>query len=238
MYELLTDIRLMAVELLRAYKKILKYKELEELTGLSAPGLWRYINKRIRPTKERSIELFELLTNQRIVEEILRNKLVEVGDNIINLSPIIYEVPILKILSYVAYKEFYRYNVNAVVTVEVDGIPLGVMIADILESKLVIVRKRPEVGVKNYNQVSYIARDPPAVITLFMPSESLKVGDRVLIVDDLLNSGRTSSALVKLIRMSGATPVGLFSIVAIGEKWRELLENEIDKIHVVLKLGR
>ncbi|MEO3993360.1 MAG: phosphoribosyltransferase family protein [Desulfurococcaceae archaeon TW002] len=235
---MLSDIRLMAIELLRAYKKILKYRELEELTGLSAPGLWRYINKRIRPTKERSLELFELLTNQRIVEEILRSKLLEVGDNIVNLSPIIYEVPILKILSYVAYKEFHRYNVNAVVTVEVDGIPLGVMIADILESKLVIVRKRPEVGIKNYNQVSYIARDPPAVITLFMPSDSLKAYDRVLIVDDLLNSGRTSLALVKLIRMSGAAPVGLFSVVAIGEKWRDLLENEIDKIHVVLRLSR
>lgn len=232
------DVRLMAVELLRAYKRILKYKELENLTGLSAPGLWRYINKRIRPTKERAVELFETLTSQQVVEEILRNKLIEIDENLFSLSMIIYEVPILKILSYTAYREFHRYNINAVVTVEVDGIPIGVMVADALESKLVIVRRRPEIGVKKYHQVSYIARDPPAVVSLFMPSESLEAGDRVLIVDDLLNSGRTSSALVKLIRMTGAVPVGLFSVVAIGERWREQLENEIDKIHVALRLNR
>ncbi|MEM0014086.1 MAG: phosphoribosyltransferase family protein [Zestosphaera sp.] len=232
-----TDMRLMAVELLSAYKKILKYRDLENLTGLTAPGLWRYINKRIRPTKERSLELFEVLTNQRVIEEILKDRLVEV-DNIISLSMIIDEIPILKILSYVIFKEFHRYDIDAVVTVEVDGIPLGVMAADVLDSKLVIVRRRPEIGVKEYRQVSYIARDPPAVVSLFMPSDALKAGDRVLIVDDLLNSGRTSSALVKLIRMSGATPVGLFSIVAIGERWREQIENEIDKIYIVLKVSR
>jgi len=230
------DVRTIAVELLKAYKKVMKYRDLEKLTGLPAPGLWRYINKRIRPSHERAAELVEKLLNPTVVEKLLSERIVEAGKNIYNLSRIIYDIPMLKILSFIALREFQKYNITAVATVEVDGIPLGVVVAEVLNAKLVVARRRPEVGVKDYYQTSYLARDPPAIMHLFLPTTALGVNDRVLIVDDLLSTGRTSLALIKLVRMSGALTVGLFSIIALGNAWRELIGDSVEKIYVVMNL--
>ena len=111
--------------------------------------------------------------------------------------------------------------------------PIAVNVADALDAKLVIARKRPDVGIKNYYQTSYIARDPPAIVNLFLPVSDLSSNDRVLIVDDLLSTGRTSLALIKLIRMANAVPIGIFSILAVGNRWRHVLEKEVEKIYVV-----
>ncbi len=233
---MLTDIRISAIELLRSYKKVFKYKDLEAITGLPAPALWRYINMKIMPSPERAQELVKKLTQPQVIDNVLKDNIIEVGDNIYNLSKVIYNPSLLKIFAYLAYREFHKYNITAVATVEVDGIPIAVNVASILDANLVIARKKPEFGIKDYYQTSYLARDPPAVVNLFLPASFLGVSDRVLIVDDLLNTGRTSMALIKLIKMAGATPIGLFSIVAVSERWRKLIEGELEKIYVVKQL--
>ncbi len=230
---MLADIRMFAIELLRSYKKIFKYRDLEAITGLPAPALWRYINMKIIPSPERAQELIEKLTAPAVINRIFENNIITVDGNIFNISKIIYNVSILKIFSYIAYREFKEYNITAVATVETDGIPIAVNVADALDAKLVIARKRPDVGIKNYYQTSYIARDPPAIINLFLPVSDLSSNDRVLIVDDLLSTGRTSLALIKLIRMANAVPIGIFSILAVGNRWRHVLEKEVEKIYVV-----
>ncbi|MCD6323914.1 MAG: adenine phosphoribosyltransferase [Desulfurococcales archaeon] len=233
---MLRDVRIFAIELLRAFKKVFKYRELEEITGLPAPALWRYINMKIMPTAERAQELVEKLTVPSVIEKLFQNNIIEVGEGIYNVSGISYNLPILKILSYIAYREFHQYDITAVATVEVDGIPVAVSVGDIFDSKLVIAKRRPEFGIKNYFQTSYLARDPPAMVNLYLPATSLNINDRVLLVDDLLHTGRTSVALLKLVRMSGATPVGLFSLMAVGDRWRDVLKDEVDKIYVVKHL--
>ncbi len=233
---MLTDIRIFAIELLRSYKKVFKYKDLEAITGLPAPALWRYINMKIMPSAERAQELVRKLTQPQVIDRVLKDNIIEVGDNIYNLSKVIYNPSLLKIFAYLAYREFHKYNITAVATVEVDGIPIAVNVASVLDTNLVIARKKPEFGIKDYYQTSYLARDPPAVVNLFLPASFLGVSDRVLIVDDLLNTGRTSMALIKLIKMAGATPIGLFSIVAVSERWRKLIEGELEKIYVVKQL--
>ncbi len=230
---MLTDIRMFAIELLRSFKKLFKYKELEEITGLPAPALCRYINMKIMPSVERAEELVKKLTAPSVINRIFENGIVVVEKDIYNLSRIIYNTSILKIFAYLAYREFEEYNITAVATVEVDGIPIAVEVSDVLDATLVIARKRPDVGVKGYYETSYIAKDPPAVVNLYLPINALGPNDRVLIVDDLLRTGRTSLALLRLIRMAGAYPVGIFSIVSVGDKWRSTLENEVEKVYVV-----
>jgi len=226
------DYRLIAVDLLRAFKDLVDYASLEEITGLDAQSLWRYIRRDVKPNHTRALMLFSKLTNREVVEKIIREKLIESNNGVYGLYRIAYNIPLIKILSYVALKEFEEYGVNAVATVESDGIPLATKIAEVLNAKLVVAKHRPEIGAKGYYQVSYLSRDPLAYTMLFIPSDTLSRKDRVLIVDDLLNTGKTSRALIKLIEAAGATPVGLFSIVGVGEKWRGLLD-ELEKIYVV-----
>lgn len=236
MFQVLRDARIFAIELLRAFKKVFKYRELEAITGLPAPALWRYINMKIMPTAERAQELIEKLTVPSVIDRLIEDNIIEVSKGIYNVSRISYNLPLLKILSYITYREFHQYDITAVATVEVDGIPMAVTASDILDSKLVIARRRPEFGVKNYFQTSYLARDPPAMVSIYLPTNALTINDRVLIVDDLIHTGRTSQALLKLVRMSGATPIGIFSIISVGDSWREPLKDQVEKIHIVKHL--
>ncbi|MCD6428829.1 MAG: adenine phosphoribosyltransferase [Desulfurococcales archaeon] len=233
---MLADVRIFAIELLRSFKKVFKYKELEAITGLPAPALWRYINMKIMPSEERAQELINKLTSPSVINKIFENNIISVDGNIFNLTRIIYNVSLLKIFAFLAFKEFQRYNITAVATVEVDGIPVAVNVADVLDAKLVIARKSPDIGIKSYYETSFIATDPPAVVNLFMPTNALNINDRVLIVDDLLRTGKTSSALMRLVKMSGATPIGVFSIIAVGDKWKAALKDEVEKIYIVKQL--
>lgn len=226
------DVRRYAVDALRVLRKVLKYRELEVITGLSTPALWRYVNMKILPTKERAKELLDRALSDEVVKMIIKDNIEIVDDSIVNTSNLIYNVDFLKMFALVAYRAFAELEPTAIATVEVDGIPLAVMVSEIFDAKLVVAKRRIDIGVSNYYEVSYIARDPPSVVNLYIPSNILDRRDRVLIVDDLLRSGRTSQALVRLIRKSKATPVGLYAILALGNRWYSVLENEVSKIHV------
>lgn len=233
---MLSDVRLHAIEVLRALRRVYKYRELEEITGLPAPALWRYVNMKILPTEDRAKELINKLTSGDVIKRIFRKYVSLVDDYVVSTINLIYNIDMLRIFSLIAYREFHSLGPTAVATVEVDGIPLAVKISDILDAKLVIAKRRPDVGVSNYYEVSYMSRDPPTIVHLYIPSETLDGDDRVLIVDDLLRSGKTSQALIRLIRKTGATPVGLYALIALGTNWYETLKNEVDKIYVVYTL--
>ncbi len=230
------DYRFMAVDLLKAYKELMDYRMLEEITGLDTQSLWRYVRRGVKPNSKRAASLFNKLTSRDLVENLVKRELVEVGNGIYGLYRVAYNIPLLKVLSYVAFREFRDCGVNTVATVESDGIPLATRIAEVMNAKLVVAKHRPEIGAKGYHQASYISRDPPAYTILFTPADALSRRDRVLIVDDLLNTGKTSRALLQLVKAAGAKPVGLFSIISIGDSWHRILSRELEKIYVVLML--
>ncbi|MCY0867876.1 MAG: phosphoribosyltransferase family protein [Desulfurococcus sp.] len=228
------DYRFIAVDLLRAYKELLDYRRLEELSGLEAQTLWKYIRRGVKPNYKRAVELFNILTSRELVEDLIRRKLVEVEEELYGLYKIAFNIPLLRILSYIAFKEFQGYKVNTIATVESDGIPLATKVAEVLSAKLVVAKRRPEIGARGYHQASYISRDPPEYTILFTPIDMLSKKDRVLIVDDVLKTGKTSMALIRLIKTAGATPVGLFSIIGVGDKWMKIVPRELEKVYVVL----
>lgn len=229
---LMNDVRRYAIDALRVLRKVLKYRELESITGLSTPALWRYVNMKILPTKERAKELLDKLLNEEVIRKIIKDNIEIIDESIVSTSNLIYNVDFLKIFALVAYKVFKDLEPTAIATVEVDGIPLAVAVSEVFDAKLVVAKKRLDVGVSNYYEVSYLSRDPPSVVNLYIPSNILERGDRVLIVDDLLRSGRTSQALIRLIRKSKAAPIGLYAILAFGNKWYSVLEGEVNKIYV------
>ncbi len=228
----MNDVRRYAVDALKVLRKVLKYRELEEITGLSTPALWRYVNMRVLPTKERAKELLDKMLGEDVIKRIIKDNIKIIDDSIVSTSNLIYNVDFLKIFALVAYKVFSELEPTAVATVEVDGIPLAVAVSEVFDAKLVVAKRKLDVGISEYHEVSYISRDPPSVVNLYIPATILGRADRVLIVDDLLRSGRTSQALIRLIRKSKATPIGLYAVLAFGNKWYEVLEREVNKIYV------
>ncbi len=228
------DDRDLAVELLNSMKKFFKFRELEELLDLPTPTIWRYIHGEIRPSYDRARQLIQrLLSNETLIK--LANQLVKRSDNnLVNVYLVAYNVDILNIASIDAYVWSRAIQPNTVLTIEADGIPLATLIAKRLSAKLVVAKRRKEIGFKRFIETTFITHDPPEVVTLYVPEEMLSNSDRVLIVDDLVKSGRTTRALAEIVKRVNAKIVGFYALMSIGTKWKQIIEDIVGRNYRIL----
>ena len=227
------DIRDLAIELLHSVKKFYKFRELEELLGISTPTLWRYIHGEIKPSPERAREIISKLLSPPVLENIKR-KIVSVRDGIVNVYPLAYSIEVLTIASIDAYLWARDLSPSTILTTEVDGIPLATLIAKKLGATLVVAKRRREVGFAQFIETSYLAYDPPEIRTLYVPREVLPPNERVLIVDDLIRSGRTTRALVDIVRQARGVVVGVYAMIGYGDGWKNVVKAIVGDRHKVL----
>lgn len=101
-------------------------------------------------------------------------------------------------------------KIDSVVSVEARGFILGSAVAYKLGAGLVPVRKKGKLPYKTYS-VSYdleYGKD-----TLEIHQDAIKKGARVLIVDDLLATGGTISAVIELIKKMGGKVIGIAFLI-------------------------
>lgn len=126
---------------------------------------------------------------------------------------------------------------NRILTAESSGIAPALIAGIELEIPVVYARK---------NQPVTMRRDPfrekseshthKKAVELIVSSEYLLKDDRVLIVDDFLATARTILSLAKLVEQSGATLIGIASVI---EKEFEGGREKVQHLNVpVLSLAR
>lgn len=230
------DVRDFSREVLVTTKKFLRYKDLQKYTGLSPPILWRYIVNGMRPSRERAEQILNSLIGNGVLRNIMSSNIRTIGRDIVNVYDLVYNKDLIKLATYEAYYYFRDLDIDAVATVEVDGIPIAVSIALMFDANLIVAKRRKELGYNEYYEETYLSRDPPVLASIYVPRAVIKRNYRVLIVDDLLRSGRTLSSLVNIIREAKAHPVGVFSIVAIGTDWMNVAKRlALERIHVMVQ---
>jgi adenine/guanine phosphoribosyltransferase-like PRPP-binding protein len=99
---------------------------------------------------------------------------------------------------------------------------------------LALAKKTREAGVSKFHEVDFSHRTTGVIQTLYLPKNELTTKDRVLIVDDIIRTGVTQSALVRLVQKSNAILVGIFSIVSIGAGWKKEIKTVTEAIPDVL----
>ena len=52
-------------------------------------------------------------------------------------------------------------------------------------------------------------------------------GRRVLVVDDVVSSGRSAAAVLRLLEKAGIRPVGIAVAMEQGARWRDLVRIEV-----------
>jgi len=95
-----------------------------------------------------------------------------------------------------------------VLTVEATGLLPGMFVGKALQLPVVFARKSRQIGVSDSYQTSFKSSTRSTAQDLYVSTEYLNPGDRVLIIDDFLAGGTTADALIRLCRMAGATVVG------------------------------
>lgn len=114
-------------------------------------------------------------------------------------------------------------NINLVVGPEARGFIFGCPVATALEVGFVPVRKPGKLPRKT---ISYKYDLEYGSNSLAIHVDAIKTGDRVLIVDDLLATGGTVNATIKLVEECGGIVAGLAFLIELEElKGRETLKN-------------
>jgi len=95
-----------------------------------------------------------------------------------------------------------------VLTVEATGLLPGMFVGKALQLPVVFARKSRQIGVSDSYQTSFKSTTKASVQDLYVSTEYLSPGDRVIIIDDFLAGGTTADALIRVCRMAGAIVVG------------------------------
>jgi len=122
---------------------------------------------------------------------------------------------------------FQHLNPSKVLTIEVSGIAPALITAIQLGVPMVYARKKKPVTMhERVFTAQSVSRTKGGVVDLFVSSEYLKPGDRVVVIDDFLASGGTLLALADIIDQSGAELLGLGCVIEKAfEQGREKLAH-------------
>lgn len=220
-------LRLMTIELLRTakYKRNITYRELSSKTGLPVTVLSRYAKGHVLPNTTRAKQLWKVLTKLVGLETELRNRIKFDETGYFDNTDIVGDYNILQQAANYALANFAGKRVTKILTAATDGVPLATMVANALGVNLILAKRNKEVGVKAFLDVTYVlGKDSGVTVTLFIPKDAFKKRDSVLIVDDMIKSGETQEALAHLVKKAKAEVSGVFSLIAVGDSWKERLK--------------
>jgi len=111
-------------------------------------------------------------------------------------------------------RRFAGEGVTKVLTAEISGIAPALMTALALGVPIVYARKtKPITMPENIFVRTAPSHTKGQEVALMVSPEFLRAGDRVLIVDDFLATGKTIDALVRIVRDAGAELVGIGAVI-------------------------
>jgi len=228
--------KLRLIRVLRLLKKSYTYEELSKITGLPITVLNRYVRGKVLPSAERTRELLQLLLPYINLEEEVKKRIKFDERGFFDNMPVLSDTALMSLIAEEVAGRYLDRDVDKVLTAATDGIALGVHIAKELGVDIVYAKKKKEVGVEKFYEVSYVPSASGSVMTLYLPHWALKKGENVLIVDDVIRSGETQRALVEMTRQAGAKPVGMFFLVSVGDIVEKLQEEYEFPVESLIRL--
>jgi adenine phosphoribosyltransferase len=128
---------------------------------------------------------------------------------------------------------FENSHIDAVAGIEARGFIVGGAVADRLGTGFIPIRKKGKLPWKAIGQEYQLEY---GVDIIEMHEDAIRTGERVLIVDDLIATGGTVEAAVKLIRRLGGVVVGaafLIDLPEIGGAKRLESEHQV-RSHILM----
>ena len=149
--------------------------------------------------------------------ELLKQKIKEVGivvnDDVIKLDAILNHAvdPALTTAMGKEFARLYREeNVTKIMTIESSGIPIAFAAAQELNVPMVFARRKKTLNTDTETYCERVPSFTKGMVTDIMVSrEFLSETDRVVLIDDFIANGDAARGLIRIIRRSGATLLGL-----------------------------
>lgn len=163
------------------------------------------------------------------------------------MTDIFYDPVILRKIARCIVTKFRNESIDYVVTIETKGIPLAIIIAQLLNRPISVVRKAARLSEGTTMQMNYLTGSSKSIGTMSLPMRSIKRGARILLVDDFMKAGGTAKGIIDLMKEFEATVVGVAVVLAAKSPEKKLIKDyytlvefqsideETETIHVVPK---
>ena len=140
-----------------------------------------------------------------------------------DITPLLQDKKAFKYVIDKFYKRYKGKNIDVIVAIESRGFVFGAVLAYKLGCSFVPVRKEGKLPYKTLKQ-EYSLEYGTATVEIH--KDAVKQNDNVLIVDDLIATGGTITATIKLVELLGGKVVEIaFVIELIDLKGREKLKD-------------
>jgi adenine/guanine phosphoribosyltransferase-like PRPP-binding protein len=215
-----TKTKIFAVEILKLFKQEYSYNQLSTFIKLPIPVLSRYINGHVLPNIERSKEIIEMFKKKYLID-ILMRKIKSDENGTYDHSEILSNANLLEKIAKIVFQDFNFAKVNKILSVESDGIPLAIQIGKEFGINTVIAKRNKEMGIKDFIEVKrfYLTG---TYSYLYIPKNSIKKGEFILLVDDVVRTGSTIEALMEICKRISANVTGVFAIMSVGDSIKKL----------------
>ncbi|MEM0067985.1 MAG: phosphoribosyltransferase family protein [Saccharolobus sp.] len=227
-------LRLFSIDLLRELKSIYTYKNLAEIFNIQESLICRYVNGRTVPSERHALEIINRIRSRDFLYNFFIDKIKVYEDSFIDVSQLLFYPNLLKILLELYLTKINKnMDITKVVGIASNGIPFSTIVSSILKKPLVISKKH-----KDSVQISYIEeniRESNGVVSaIYLREDYISKRDKILIVDDVIRSGRTLFSIYKLISKANATVVGSLIIATNTDEWKKKMD--LDNVIVIFKI--
>lgn len=217
--------RVSSVEALTILKKMMSYEQLSSMLDIPPTALSRYVNGHVIPSLETSRMIFNVFKREYLNKEVSRRVSID-EFGAVDSNMIIYDPVFLKYMILAEYEKVNAVKVDKVLTIEADGIPVAYQVASILGKDVAVARKAKKLGVRDFLEIKQVF-ESGTYRYIYLPKNSIKRGEYVLLTDDIIRTGATARALVNLCKEVKANISGIFTIIAL-KKMNAKLEAELN----------
>jgi adenine/guanine phosphoribosyltransferase-like PRPP-binding protein len=126
------------------------------------------------------------------------------------------------------------YNVDVVASVATMGIPLAIEVTRALGlDDYLILQKTPKIHLQDAisEPVTSITTGSPQRLLFDRARVSAAAGRRVAVVDDVISTGASVCAALKILRRVGAEPVVIGAMLTEASTWRAALGDDAPLVH-------
>jgi len=228
--------RLLAIDALRAVKWLLQYsyKQLSREIGFDETLLARYSTGATVPSYDVASRIISSIRRSLDPARIAIMRLREYR-GLLDLTPLLTDPHMLRLLALEFYERFRGSGISKILVPEASGITLATALSLVFSAPMVIARRSKENPLIEYLEEHIV--EPPSIRSIFfIPKGSIARGDRVLIVDDIVQSGITLSVMERLVERSGAEVVGVSALVVVGDEWRK--RTGIERVEALITIHK
>ncbi|MCE7740876.1 MAG: hypothetical protein GOP50_00330 [Candidatus Heimdallarchaeota archaeon] len=197
---------------------------------VSVANLSRYINGKAIPKSKLKNSLLKVLIDNKelgltIKELIIKHldiKTDETGMITVNNTYLLNDSKTLKAILFLAIQQgIIPREVDKVITAEVDGIPIAMTLAHLLNIDCVYARKKKPIGTSEFHSEDIISANTSRMETIYFPDKFIRKNERVIIIDDIIRSGATQTALVNLVNKCEGIPLKIIILTGVGGHWEK-----------------